>query len=191
MQTLGCLGRTVAPPRPVALACAGQPRALLTSRLSSSSTFSTGTYLAGSIQKQCSLALLYTVQPTITSCHHHQSNPTGSTPLVSHMSSPRRAQRCRRSSQIAAKIKDPDLDDEAAAIKGPPPLQWRVLAALTYLIPWIDVISLGREIYHIFPSFLWMYFFPGVCLRGWMLYPHTHITVPTYITVPTHPHPPP
>lgn len=69
--------------------------------------------------------------------------------------------RDRRQLRVAAKIKDPDLDDEVAAIKGPPPIMWRVLAALTYLIPWIDVISLGREVYRNFPSTLWVYFFPG------------------------------
>lgn len=58
-------------------------------------------------------------------------------------------------------MRDPDLDDETATLKGPPSTLWKVVAALTYLIPWIDTISLGREIYHSFPSLLWLYFAPG------------------------------
>lgn len=92
----------------------------------------------------------------------------GSTAHIHHNTGTPLAQRTRsaaattrRPLRVAAKIKDPDLDDEVAAIKGPPPIMWRVLAALTYLIPWIDVISLGREVYRNFPSTLWVYFFPG------------------------------
>ena len=42
---------------------------------------------------------------------------------------------------------------EAAADNavGPPNLLWRVAAAMMYLIPWIDTIHIGREIYHRFP----------------------------------------
>jgi len=35
--------------------------------------------------------------------------------------------------------------------QGPPNLLWRVAAAMMYLIPWIDTIHIGREIYHRFP----------------------------------------
>jgi hypothetical protein len=45
--------------------------------------------------------------------------------------------------------------------KGPPTLPWRVAAALTYLIPWIDSLTLGKEIYHAFPSTILLYFIPG------------------------------
>ena len=48
-----------------------------------------------------------------------------------------------------------------SGVKGPPSLFWRVAAALTYLIPWIDSLSLGREIYHAFPSTVLLYFIPG------------------------------
>lgn len=45
--------------------------------------------------------------------------------------------------------------------KGPPAILWRVAAAMTYVIPWIDSLALGREIYHSFPISLALYFIPG------------------------------
>jgi uncharacterized membrane protein len=50
-------------------------------------------------------------------------------------------------------------------VKGPPKLPWRVAAALTYLIPWIDALTLGKEIYHAFPSTILLYFIPGPFVR--------------------------
>ena len=38
---------------------------------------------------------------------------------------------------------------------------WRVLAALCYLVPWIDSISFGREIYRRFRNLLVLYLVPG------------------------------
>lgn len=38
---------------------------------------------------------------------------------------------------------------------------FRVAAALTYLIPWIDALSLGKEVYHMFPTTVLLYFLPG------------------------------
>lgn len=38
---------------------------------------------------------------------------------------------------------------------------WRVFAALCYLVPWIDSISFGREIYRRFRNLLVLYLVPG------------------------------
>ncbi|KAI8112874.1 hypothetical protein M9434_004194 [Picochlorum sp. BPE23] len=59
---------------------------------------------------------------------------------------------------------DPDSMDassDAAANQGPPTLFWRVFAALCYLVPWIDSISLGREVYRRFRNLLVLYLVPG------------------------------
>lgn len=69
---------------------------------------------------------------------------------------------------IVARAKDPDAldgDDSSsgsAANQAPPTLFWRVFAALCYLVPWIDSISLGREIYRRFRNLLILYFVPGM-----------------------------
>jgi hypothetical protein len=61
--------------------------------------------------------------------------------------------------------RDPDAldggDDDVAANQGPPTLFWRVFAALCYLVPWIDSISLGREIYRRFRNLIILYLVPG------------------------------
>lgn len=49
----------------------------------------------------------------------------------------------------------------SASGKGPPVILWRVAAALMYLIPWIDSLSIGREIYRAFPTSILLYFLPG------------------------------
>ena len=49
--------------------------------------------------------------------------------------------------------------------QGPPNLLWRVAAAMMYLIPWIDTIHIGREIYHRFPITVIIDRLPGA-LRG-------------------------
>ncbi len=51
--------------------------------------------------------------------------------------------------------------------KGPPSLFWRVAAALTYLIPWIDSLTLGKEVYHVLPSTILLYFVPGELCIVW------------------------
>lgn len=61
-------------------------------------------------------------------------------------------------------VKDPDVagvEDEESPDKYPPNMFWRVVAASTYIIPWIDAVGLGREIYHKFPTFIYLYFMTG------------------------------
>ena len=63
-----------------------------------------------------------------------------------------------------ARARDPDaldVDDEEQGNKGPPTLFWRVLSAMCYLVPWIDSMSLGREMYARFRNLLVLYFIPG------------------------------
>lgn len=65
---------------------------------------------------------------------------------------------------VVTQARDPDAldaDDDIAANQGPPTLFWRVFAALCYLVPWIDSISLGREVYRRFRNLLVLYFVPG------------------------------
>ena len=45
--------------------------------------------------------------------------------------------------------------------RDPPNIFWRVFAALMYIIPWIDVIALGREVYHHFPFSIVLFLIPG------------------------------
>ena len=73
-------------------------------------------------------------------------------------------QRGRRQVSVSARAKDPDaLDagDDQAANQGVPSMFWRVFAALCYLVPWIDSISLGRQIYSRFRTLILLYFVPG------------------------------
>ena len=63
--------------------------------------------------------------------------------------------------QVAPRAADDDAPALSPGVKGPPTLPWRVAAALTYLIPWIDSLTLGKEIYHAFPSTILLYFIPG------------------------------
>jgi len=68
-------------------------------------------------------------------------------------------------SALQAKIRDPDADDSPEqGGRDPPNIFWRVAAALMYIIPWIDVIALGREVYHHFPSSIILFLFPGIML---------------------------
>lgn len=62
-----------------------------------------------------------------------------------------------------ARIRDPDaaVDSDELGNRGPPSILVRLASALTYLVPWIDIIGLGRMVYHKFPSSLWLYDFPG------------------------------
>ncbi len=65
-----------------------------------------------------------------------------------------------------ARIRDPDaaVDSDELGNRGPPSILVRLASALTYLVPWIDIIGLGRMIYHKFPGSLWLYEFPGAAL---------------------------
>ena len=57
--------------------------------------------------------------------------------------------------------------------RGPPSALVRVASAFLYIVPWIDVLGLGREIYHFFPTSLWLYLLPGkglcLCLNNSLL----------------------
>lgn len=67
-------------------------------------------------------------------------------------------------SSVVVRANDPSMEgsqSDAAANQGPPTLFWRVFAALCYLVPWIDSISLGREIYRRFRNLLVLYLVPG------------------------------
>lgn len=67
-------------------------------------------------------------------------------------------------SRTIVRAGDPDSLDspsDTAANQGPPTLFWRVFAALCYLVPWIDSISFGREIYRRFRNLLILYLVPG------------------------------
>eukprot|EP00887_Chlorella_sp_A99_P002785 scaffold6.g2785.t1 len=75
------------------------------------------------------------------------------------------ARQRRRLAPPAARPRDPDAveggDEEEESNKEPPSLLWRVAAALCYLVPWIDSMSLGREMYRRFRNLLVLYFIPG------------------------------
>ena len=62
---------------------------------------------------------------------------------------------------LPAPIRFESSGSDAAANQGPPTLVWRVLAALCYLVPWIDSISFGREMYRRFRNLLVLYLVPG------------------------------
>ena len=77
---------------------------------------------------------------------------------------------CRREKKVAqrqpttvARAKDPDAVDPEAKDpnREPPNLLWRVLAATMYVIPWIDALTLGREIFHTFPQTIILYLLPA------------------------------
>lgn len=77
---------------------------------------------------------------------------------------------------MSARARDPDaLDDGGeqteAANKEPPSLFWRCFAALCYLVPWIDSISLGAVMYAKFRNLLLFYYVPGATVtesRAWL-----------------------
>lgn len=60
-------------------------------------------------------------------------------------------------------MRDPDAaeDEDENPDKVPPNAFWKVLAAFMYMIPWIDAVGLGREIYHKFPVLLYLYYLTG------------------------------
>ena len=64
-------------------------------------------------------------------------------------------------------LEAPDDDDPEAANKIPPNLFWRCFAALCYLVPWIDSMSLGRAMHSRFRNLLLINFVPGLlCTEG-------------------------
>lgn len=62
-----------------------------------------------------------------------------------------------------ARAKDPDAIDADSKDPNmePPNLLWRVFAAVMYVIPWIDTLTLGREIFHTFPQTILLYLLPA------------------------------
>lgn len=60
-------------------------------------------------------------------------------------------------------------EDEAvkAALERPPTMFWRIVAALFYMVPWVDSLSTGRQIYMRFRNFIFVYFAAGAwCGEG-------------------------
>ena len=64
---------------------------------------------------------------------------------------------------VEARIRDPDaaVDADELGNRGPPSILVRLASALMYIVPWIDIIGLGRQIYHKFPTMLLLYVIPG------------------------------
>lgn len=73
-----------------------------------------------------------------------------------------RAGRCRYQQQVNTQIRAGDAGAaELKGNRGPPSALVRVASAFLYIVPWIDVLSLGREVYHFFPTSLLLYLIPG------------------------------
>lgn len=51
--------------------------------------------------------------------------------------------------------------DKPVGNRGPPGALVKVASAFLYIVPWIDILSLGREVYHFFPTSLVLYLLPG------------------------------
>lgn len=67
-------------------------------------------------------------------------------------------------SQVDTRIRAADAGTaELKGNRGPPSALVRVASAFLYIVPWIDVLSLGREVYHFFPTSLLLYLIPGTC----------------------------
>ncbi len=64
---------------------------------------------------------------------------------------------------MEARIRDPDAvtDSDELGNRGPPSILVRLASAFMYMVPWIDIIGLGRQIYHRFPGALLLYVIPG------------------------------
>ena len=48
----------------------------------------------------------------------------------------------------------------------PPTLVMRVLAAVFYIVPWMDIAMIGGEFHHKFPSTIFLHLIPG---KLWIL----------------------
>ncbi|KAL3137280.1 Protein TIC 20-II, chloroplastic [Trebouxia sp. C0010 RCD-2024] len=101
------------------------------------------------------------------SCFSSHTKPSTSPSQSSPFSGPARLHGCRpcgrplQQSTSQAK-RDADSDDSMdTGGRDPPNIFWRVFAALMYIIPWIDVIALGREVYHNFPFSITLFLIPG------------------------------
>ena len=68
---------------------------------------------------------------------------------------------------VEARIRDPDaaVDADELGNRGPPSILVRLASALMYLVPWIDIIGLGRMMYHKFPATLLLYVIPGASFK--------------------------
>ena len=56
--------------------------------------------------------------------------------------------------------------------RGPPSLLVRVASAFMYIVPWIDCLGLGREVYHFFTNSLLLYLLPGAHASTHCTNPH-------------------
>lgn len=104
------------------------------------------------IQTHVTSQLRRNAQPTQRPDKCLFGNASQAAPAVGHQ---------RHQSKLRAKIRDSDTDDVVEGTRNPPNIFWRVAAAFMYIIPWIDVIALGREVYHHFPFSIWLFLFPG------------------------------
>ncbi|KAL4457610.1 hypothetical protein ABPG75_012475 [Micractinium tetrahymenae] len=89
---------------------------------------------------------------------------SGSSSLLRSSRQQQQRRQSRQQLAVAARARDPDAldqEDNEEANQEPPSLFWRCFAALCYLVPWIDSISLGRAIYARFRNLLLLYFTPG------------------------------
>eukprot|EP00210_Caulerpa_lentillifera_P005587 g5344.t1 len=72
---------------------------------------------------------------------------------------------------VYARVEDPDLatlEDENPD-KYPPNAFWRAMSAFMYLVPWIDAVAMGREVYHKFPVTIYLYFASSPFFRVYYL----------------------
>ena len=65
--------------------------------------------------------------------------------------------------QVSTEIRAAGADAVAPPVgnRGPPSLLVRVASAFMYIVPWIDCLGLGREVYHFFTNSLLLYLLPG------------------------------
>lgn len=67
--------------------------------------------------------------------------------------------------QVAAPVRAADADAaagaEAVGNRGPPSLLVRIASAFLYIVPWIDILMIGRQVHHFFPNTIILYLLPG------------------------------
>ncbi|CAL8462351.1 g1884 [Coccomyxa elongata] len=63
--------------------------------------------------------------------------------------------------QAVTPVKAADAASVPTGNRGPPSLLVRLASAFLYIVPWIDILTLGREVYHFFPTSLLLYLVPG------------------------------
>lgn len=68
---------------------------------------------------------------------------------------------CFHSLQGVTPVRAADAAAVPTGNRGPPSLLVRLASAFLYIVPWIDILTLGREIYHFFPTSLLLYLVPG------------------------------